>query len=426
LALTLLAVTQLHRVRFDYNLLNLQSQGLSAVAYERKLAESSARPVLPCLVTADSVDEAVALEQRLRALKTVATVQSMAPLLAGDQRVKLDYVRQIRQAAGVIGFAAMETGALDLSGLEGALQSFHQALGGALYALDRSAQPGLRSDVDVLREAVDAWRQAIRSTAPALAVDKLTAYQQALFGDLAATLRALQQQDDRSGLRAEDLPAGLRARFIGRTGKFLLHVYPKDNIWERAQQEAFVRDLRTVDPHVLGSPVRAYEYTRQIKSSFQKAALYALLLITIMLLSHFRNLACALMALMPVVVGILWTVGAMVLLDIPFNPANIISITLLTGIGVSSGVHILHRFTEEQHPTLLGRSTGKAALVSALTTAVGFGSLMLAKHEGIASLGKVMALGTVLCLLAALTVLPALLLLLKRLGLKLAHGWLSH
>jgi len=64
-------------------------------------------------------------------------------------------------------------------------------------------------------------------------------------------------------------------------------------------------------------------------------------------------------------------------------------------------------------------------LVSVVTTATGFGSLMLAQHAGIASLGKIMALGTALCLIASVTVLPALLILLTRAGLRLGHGWLT-
>ena len=115
----------------------------------------------------------------------------------------------------------------------------------------------------------------------------------------------------------------------------------------------------------------------------------------------------------------------MVLFDVKFNPANVIAPTLLIGIGVANGIHILNRFIEEKHPSILGKSTGKAVLVSALTTCTGFGSLILAKHAGIASLGEVMAVGTGLCMLASVTVLPALLILLTRAGLKLGHGWLT-
>jgi predicted RND superfamily exporter protein len=74
----------------------------------------------------------------------------------------------------------------------------------------------------------------------------------------------------------------------------------------------------------------------------------------------------------------------------------------------------LNRFAEEQNPSILAKSTGKAVLVSGLTTIAGFGSLVLADHQGIQSLGYVMATGTAACMIAGLTFLPALLNLLMR------------
>jgi len=59
------------------------------------------------------------------------------------------------------------------------------------------------------------------------------------------------------------------------------------------------------------------------------------------------------------------------------------------------------------------------SLVSALTTVAGFGSLMIADHQGISSLGFVMAVGTVTCMAAALVFLPALLTILVRRGWRL-------
>jgi predicted RND superfamily exporter protein len=87
---------------------------------------------------------------------------------------------------------------------------------------------------------------------------------------------------------------------------------------------------------------------------------------------------------------------------------------LVIGIGVTNGIHILNRFAEEQTPSILAKSTGKAVLVSGLTTIAGFGSLVLAKHRGIESLGLVMATGVATCMLAGLTFLPALLSFLAR------------
>jgi hypothetical protein len=200
------------------------------------------------------------------------------------------------------------------------------------------------------------------------------------------------------------------------TGKYLVQAYPKKDVWQRQPQEEFVRQLRTVDRDVTGTPVQLYEYTTLLKNSYQEAAGYSLVAIVILVLFHFRSLFCVILALLPVAIGTLWMVGIMGLLRIDFNPANIMTLPLVIGVGVTNGIHILNRFAEEKTPRILAKSTGRAVLISALTTIAGFGSLMLAKHRGIASLGCIMSIGTATCMLAGLTFLPALLRLLAEYG----------
>jgi len=212
------------------------------------------------------------------------------------------------------------------------------------------------------------------------------------------------------------VPAFLHDFFISRSGKFLLQVYPKEDVWQRDSQEKFIRELRTVDPHVTGSPVQFYEYTSRLKQSVQKAALYAAGIIAVLVFLHFHRFSSVLLALLPVALGFCWMLGLMGWLGIPFNPVNIVSLILVIGIGVTNGVHILNRFAEHPQPIILGRSTGKAVLVSALNTMAGFGSLLVAKHQGVASLGGVMAIGTGTCVVASLILLPAVLTLLCRIG----------
>lgn len=423
-ATTALAVAASSGLRFDYNPLHLQSQSLPAVIYEQRMIQSASRSILSCAIMADSVDEALELEARIRRLPTVADVDSMAPILAGARDEKLHLVRQITEVAGEIEFAPMDRSPVDLIALDEALHRFGRTVVAVIQFGGSDLDPELKQQLVALREGVGRWRAAIASLPRDWTQRQATLYQQAWFVDLNETLTALKQQEFREPLRPDDLPAGIRERFVGRTGKLLLQVYPRGDIWEHETQRRFVRDLRSVDPAVTGSPVRFYENTTRLRRNFQVAAAYAVAAIGLMLLLHFRNGACVLLALLPVVVGIVWTFGMMVLCGIPFNPANIIAPTLLLGIGVANGIHILNRFIEEKHPSILGKSTGKAVLVSALTTATGFGSLMLAQHAGIASLGEVMALGTALCMLASVTVLPAVLILLVRAGLKLGHGWL--
>jgi hypothetical protein len=243
---------------------------------------------------------------------------------------------------------------------------------------------------------------------------KLAAFQRALFNDVMDTFEALKNQNSDSPLRVEDLPQSLRDRFVGVTGKYLLMVYPKKDVWKRENQKEFIDQVRNVYPNVTGTPVQLYYYTELLKSSYEEAARYSLVAIVILVLFHFRSPLCVALALVPVGVGFLWLGGLMGFFDVQLNPANIMTLPLVLGIGVTNGIHILNRYAEEQTPNILARSTGKAVLVSGLTAIAGFGSLILAKHQGIQSLGYVMASGLATCMVAGLTFLPALLNLLTR------------
>ena len=215
-------------------------------------------------------------------------------------------------------------------------------------------------------------------------------------------------------MRVQDLPQALHDRFVGVTGKYLLQVNAKKDLWKRENQEVFIEQLRSIDPKVTGTPVQLYEYTNLLKQSYVQAAQYSLIAIALLVLVHFRSLASVLLALIPVAVGSLWLAGLMGLCHVPLNPANIMTLPLVIGIGVTNGIHILNRYAEEQTPSILTRSTGKAVLVSGLTTIAGFGSLALGKHRGLQSLGYVMSTGLATCMIAGLTFLPALLSLLPR------------
>ena len=229
----------------------------------------------------------------------------------------------------------------------------------------------------------------------------------------------MQRRETRAGalrIVVQDIPAFLRERFISPSGRYLLEVYPRGDVWQRLVQKQLVEELRRVAPDVTGSPVQIYEYTSLVKESFQKAGGYAAGVIAIMVFLHFRRLGSVLLAFLPVVLGFIWMLGLMTLLHISFNPVNIMSVTLVIGIGVTNSIHILNRFAEDPQPSIMATSTGKAVLVSALNTIAGFGSLLVAKHQGIYSLGAVMAIGTGTCMLASLTVLPAVLHFLNQFG----------
>src|SRR5947208_6105847 len=221
---------------------------------------------------------------------------------------------------------------------------------------------------------------------PQPAPKKLAAFQQALFNDIRETFGALKTQDNRGPLRAQYLRPALGDRFASKSGDlFLIQGYPKKDVWQRQNQEEFVNQLRsaldprnTGTPIITGTPVQLLEYTTLLKNSYEEAAWYSLAAIAFLVFVHFRSITCVILSLLPVGVGTIWMAGFMGWFDVPLNPANIMTLPLVIGIGVTSGIHILNRYAEERKPSILAKSTGKAVLVLAMTTLVGFVGLTFA------------------------------------------------
>ena len=98
-----------------------------------------------------------------------------------------------------------------------------------------------------------------------------------------------------------------------------------------------------------------------------------------------------------------------------------IVLPLILGIGVDTGVQIVHDYLREPHPYRMNPATSAALVVNTLMNIVGFGALMIASHRGLHSLGRVLTLGMACCLLSCM-VMPSLLQLLPDMRPKKSPG----
>ena len=178
----------------------------------------------------------------------------------------------------------------------------------------------------------------------------------------------------------------------------------------------FVKSLWSVDPNAVGDPVLLYNFTLGFRNSILWAAGLALLAIAVMLVLLFRSLKMAMLALIPLLVGTGLTVNLMWVLNLPFNQANVLFVPLILGEGIEFGIIILARWRQEEsaRAITLPASTAKGVALAALTTTMGFGSLMVSGHQGTFSLGLLATVGSLSVLLASLSILPAFLRLVER------------
>ena len=407
------AAYEARKVYFDYNLIKMQSPSLSSVQFEQTLLDSADKSLLYGAVLADSLTNAVAEQKRIEQLPAVAATEPpfYADLLNPQADEKLRLISQVKAEVADLTFPPVDPAPANLRELSATMfyTSCYFSLGAEMTATN---DPALSAELHSLAQSITDFRNLMLNGSPAQQAQyalKLAEFQQALLNDLRDTFHLMQQQDDTTPATVADLPPALHHRFVGVNGKFLIQVYPKQDVWQRAAQETFVNQLRSVDPNVTGTPVQLYEYETLLKNSYVQAAWYSLAAIALMVLFHFRSLLAVILALIPVAIGTLWLAGLMGWAGVPINLANIMTLPLVIGIGVTNGINILNRYAEEGTPGILSRSTGKAVLVSGLTAIAGFGSLMLAQHRGIRSLGIIMSVGIATCMIAALTFLPALL-----------------
>ncbi|HXB58185.1 MAG TPA: MMPL family transporter, partial [Candidatus Acidoferrales bacterium] len=422
LALCAVAATQIYwgKVKFDYNLMRMQSPSLPAVVFQQLLIQHAEQSLLFGAIVATNLDDAIALENKISKLSTVADIEPPPDMLEDfirtNQVKKLPLINDIKNEVAPVNFSPPDLRTVNLNDLSATLYSLYGYSGAAIEIIGTN-DPALSNQLAQLRQAIEDLRKTMLAgddATLAIHAQKLAEFQQAFFNDVRDSFNSLKHQDIEAPLTVDDLPSALRDQFIGETGHFLIQVYPNIDVWQRPSQQKFITDLRSIDPDVTGTPVQLFEYETLLKDSYVQAAWYALIAIAIMVFIHFRSLLAVILALFPVAIGTVWLSGFMGLLDVPINLANIMTLPLVIGIGVTNGIQILNRFAEERTPGILSRSTGKAVLVSGLTAIAGFGSLILAQHRGMRSLGQIMAMGLALCMIAALTFLPALLNLLGR------------
>ncbi len=219
---------------------------------------------------------------------------------------------------------------------------------------------------------------------------------------------------DFSGSRQTQL---LLDRYLAQTDEgwvSAVYLYPPSNRWRREappQAEAAVRELGPqavlTGTNVVNQRVRAI-----VLHDAWIAGLLGYALVGLLVWIDFRSLRLTVLALVPLSIGILWMVGAMAALGIQMNFINIFVTTMIIGIGVDYGVHIIHRYRELQDRPWVEREnglleTGGAVAIAALSTIVGFGSIIFSHYLGLQTVGQVAILGALFTSTIAVTLLPA-------------------
>ncbi|MCX7725275.1 MAG: MMPL family transporter [Chitinispirillaceae bacterium] len=217
----------------------------------------------------------------------------------------------------------------------------------------------------------------------------------------------------------DNLPINIKSRYTNdNSTSLLINVYPKNYIWEERQLRKFNEATQKITDRITGLPILTMLMIDMMKEKGIIAIILGTIGIIFFLIIDFKSVKYTILALIPLATGTIWMIGLMALFKIKFSLVNFMAIPLIIGIGIDDGVHILHRYIIEGKNSIpvVIKYTGRAIILTSLTTMIGFGSMGLASHRGIASMGVVLFMGVGTCFIASAYLLPAILAIYEKLN----------
>ncbi|MDK3156741.1 MMPL family transporter [Kamptonema cortianum] len=421
-AVSVLCIPLVRNMRFDYNLLNLQSPNTNAVKTLKAL-DSQAFSILFGVMTADSLEESRRKAEAVAALPTVKSVRGLHEMIPVGQEEKIPVIQAVKKQLAAVDLREKKQPDINVrqarSDIAALLKACQEGYEEARKYTGISGQA--KQAVEIFTRLIaplERAQKALESLSDQEVLRKLDDYDRDTVGRMRAGLRFIQQSNVTGPVTLEDIPGPLLKRFYSpQTGQFAIEIEPKENVWGQEESLRFVEDMRKIDPLATGTPVQNTVYIALLKDSFVEAGMMAIAAIIVLVWLHFKNLLRVALVIFPLFLAIFWTLGSMTLFDIPFNPANIVTLPLIIGLGMSFGVYIVDRYDEDGHVNIFLSSTGKAMFLTGITTIISFGCMIPGEYVGLSTLGMVMTIAMAFCLLTGLIVLPQLLIVMERMGL---------
>lgn len=453
-------------VNYDANLLRLKDPNSESVQAEAALDESGSESALYAVSVAAKWDDAIALREKFLKLSTVDRVSDIASKMPDrPDAATLQMIQTLQQRASSIQKTRPNIP-----------PASHMTVGKEVDALYAAARKSSNPSAVRATKALDGFLNDLSETKARPASEILSGYNDMIARWLMLEYSQIASASNFNPVTPKELPPELKSRFVWadrntNEQRWVLRVYPKANVWNGKELSAFVDELRTVDPQVTGVPVQNLESAGRMHHTYASIALYAIAVISLVLLFNYlrpgqklmtilppvavaafigytlfkrngtidsslivmiclglvvfiaavldyRNLRDTVLTLVPSVAGGVLLLGVMALLGLELNPLNLIALPLVFAIGIDNGIYLVSDCRKQiaagkdsYEPSV---DTISSMLVTSLTSIVGFGSLMIASHQGMFSIGILLALGVASSLAVSLVLMPPLLVLVAR------------
>ncbi|WP_214045412.1 RND family transporter [Methanomethylovorans sp.] len=224
----------------------------------------------------------------------------------------------------------------------------------------------------------------------------------------------------------DQLPSAYVEQFMPETTHTLIMVQMPGSINEDNKKRVLAQVERTIEvvdfpagttAVATGEPAYMIAMSEEMISNLGTMLVLAFILMIIGLKIVFRHVRWSLLPIPVILVGLVYTFGAMGLLSIPMTMASMAVFPILIGLGADYAIQFQNRIEEEltkgesAEEAIINtiKHTGPAVAVAVVATSLGFIALFISPVPMIQDFGKMSLVGVILCYLVSMFVLVALL-----------------
>jgi len=392
LILVIFLSLQINKISFDTNRLNLQDpKNESVQTYKELLKSSKTSPWEAILIT--EFNNTKNTRQEIETLSLVDKVISIHDFLPKEQDDKLMIIDEMNLLLGQLTTNSLKLSITNNERLDAILKLVDK--------IDEIPTDNMDQELELFKNNL---LQLLENNT------NLEGIENQLLANLSGRIKALSEALNAKKVSFNEIPEEIHQRWVNNN-KYRIKILPKDDLNNNNSMKKFVGQLQEYNKNVIGSPIINIEAGNAVVNAFQSAFIYAFIVITLLLILLMRIKYDVVIILTSVSVGCVFTLGFMILFNIPLNFANIIGLPLLLGIGVDSGIHITERFYEEKESetSIYMTSSMRGVIVSTLTTVFSIGNLAFSSHQGTASMGLLLSLGLISMMIATMIILPSFL-----------------
>lgn len=416
--LTYLSIESAKNIEFEYDMMELEAEGIKSGLVQDKILDKFEMASDYSLLRANDLDECRDMVEQLKKIgnKTdlIGMVDAISEFIPSEsvQKSNTIIINEFRDNFEKLTIPSSFTKD-DQKKLEEELIRLHQNIVeiGELSITSSGENNKIirKCDQIVGKKDEDSHILSLANVISSADINTLSEYQKLMSAKLKELILRM---TDTEIVTLDNIPETIKERYVSpKTGKMLITVFPKGNIWDEKNLRKFDEYTRKVNDRITGTPAIMLLFMNVMGEKGRLALILGTFSIMIFLLIDFKSIKYMILALIPLAIGTTWMLGLMAIFGVKFSIMNFMALPLIIGIGIDDGVHILHRYKIEgrgSSSTVL-RFTGRAILLTSLTTIFGFGSMAFASMRGMAALGQVLTFGVGSCFLSSAFVLPAIL-----------------